>query len=90
MLSNCSKEFYEEHMKRYRRMNLLDVLKEYDAIVSVLDMDCSNDLMCLDELISWEDMIRDYCLELVRVSADKLNSGSNLLMLGCPLGEHVR
>ena len=66
MLSNCSKEFYDEHLDRFRGMPLNDVLREYDAIVIVLDLDSSTDLFLLDEFIALEDIVRDYCLELVR------------------------
>lgn len=66
MCGNCSDEFYKEHMERFKEMPLERVLNEYDAICSALDLDNAHELMCLDDLISWEWIIRDYCLELVR------------------------
>ena len=61
-------------MARYRNKPLSEVLKEYDSIVEVLDLESCTELMCLDELISWEDMIRDLCLEIVRANLDLLET----------------
>lgn len=80
-IANCSKEFYDKHMERYKRMSLEDVMMEYDAIVEVLDMDSATNLWCIDELLSWEEIIRDYCLELIRADMDTL---STYLCSGAP------
>lgn len=66
MIANCSEEFNKYHIERYKKMSIEELIKEYDAVVQVLDLDCVFSLFCLDELLSWESLIADRCVEIVR------------------------
>lgn len=66
MIANCSYEFNKYHMERYKKMSTKELIEEYDAIEQVLELDCIFNLYCLDELLSWESLIADRCIEIVR------------------------
>ena len=66
MIANCGEKFNEYHMERYRKMSVSELIKEYDAVVQILDLDCVLSLFCLDELLSFESLIADRCVEIVR------------------------
>lgn len=66
MVSNCGEQFNKYHMERYKKMSVSELIKEYDAVVQVLDLDCACTLFCFDELLVWELLIADRCVEIVR------------------------
>ena len=66
MIANCGEKFNEYHMERYRKMSVAELIKEYDAVIQDLDLDCVCTLFCLDELLAWESLIADRCVEIVR------------------------
>jgi len=70
MIFNCGEEFNEFHVKRFSKMTPEELIAEYDAVCTVLDLDNVNCLYCLDDLLAWEVLISERCVEIVRATLE--------------------
>lgn len=66
MIHNCGDQFNQYHATRYSKMTPAELIEEYDAICAVLCLDNAGSLFCIDELLVWQTLIAERCVEIVR------------------------